>query len=172
MTEINSPYGIGDWIVHHVYGIGQIREIEKKTIRGELVACFRVRAKESAQWWFPKSGADNPRIRPVASQNLLQRAQRELQKTVRYLDPDRGMWKSRIDEARASDGLIAASQIVRDLTILKTQRKMNQTEMRALEHFTDRLLREWAATMNMDIDTIRPKLNHYLQACREGASGS
>jgi RNA polymerase-interacting CarD/CdnL/TRCF family regulator len=164
MTEINSTYGIGDWVVHHDYGIGQIREIEEKLIHGEQVACFRVRAKESAQWWFPKTGADNPRIRPVASKSLLQRAQRKLQKIVRDLNPDRIMLKSRIDEARASDGLIAACQIVRDITILKTQRKLSQMEMRALDHFTDRLLREWAATMNKDIETIRPKLSHYLDA--------
>jgi RNA polymerase-interacting CarD/CdnL/TRCF family regulator len=170
MTETISPYSIGDWVVHHSYGIGQIKEIEEKPIHGELVACFRVKAKEGSEWWFSRNDADNPRIRPVASQDILQRAQKELQKTVQELDPDRKRLKSRIDEVRASDDLIASSKLVRDLTILRTQRKMNQTETNALAHFTDRLLREWSATMKMDVEAIRPKLNYYLGGCKERAS--
>jgi RNA polymerase-interacting CarD/CdnL/TRCF family regulator len=169
MTDIISPYSIGDWVVHHSYGIGQIKKIEEKPIHGKQVACFRVKTQDG-DYWFPRNGADNPRIRPVASQDMLQRAQKELQETVRDLDHDRKMWKSRIDEVRASDELIATSQLVRDLTILRTQRKLNQTEEKALSHFTDRLLREWSATMNIDVEAIRPKLNHYLQVCKERAS--
>jgi RNA polymerase-interacting CarD/CdnL/TRCF family regulator len=169
MTDINSPYSIGDWVVHHSYGIGQIKKIEEKPIHGELVLCFRVKTK-NGDYWFPRNGADNPRIRPISSQDMLQRGQKELQKKVREFDPDRKMWKSRIDEVRASDDLIATSQLVRDLTILRIQRKLNQTEERALSHFTDRLLREWSAIMNTDIEKTRLKLNSILRACRERAS--
>jgi RNA polymerase-interacting CarD/CdnL/TRCF family regulator len=170
MTEMISLYSIGDWVVHHSYGVGQIKKIEEKPIHGGLVACFRVKTKDGAYWWFPRNGADNPRIRPVASQNMLQRAQEEFQEPVRDLDPDRNMWKSRIDEVRAGDDLIAITQMVRDLTILQTQRKLNQTEVKALSYFKDHLLKEWSATMNIDVEDIRPKLNRYLQACRERAS--
>jgi RNA polymerase-interacting CarD/CdnL/TRCF family regulator len=163
MTKIISSYSIGDWVVHHAYGIGQIKEIEEKPIDGKQVDCFRVKAMAGAEWWFPKNGADNPRIRPVASQDMIQRAQTELQQPGSDLDPDRDMWKTRINEVRASDDLIATSQIVRDLTILKTQRKLNQTESGALKHFTDRLLREWSATMNMDVKAIQLILNRYLR---------
>jgi len=163
MTKIITSYSIGDWVVHHAYGIGQIKEIEEKPIDGEQVDCFRVKAKAGAEWWFPKNGADNPRVRPVASQDKIQLAQTELQQPVRDLDPDRDMWKSRINEVRASDDLIATSQIVRDLTILKTQRKLNQTESGALNHFTERLLREWSAIMDVDVKAIQLILNRYLR---------
>jgi CarD family transcriptional regulator len=163
MTKIISSYSIGDWVVHHAYGIGQIKKIEEKPIHGEQVACFLVKTKDAAEWWFPQNGAENPRIRPVASQDLLQQAQTELQQPVRELDPDRDLWRSRINEVRASDDLITTSQMVRDLTILKTQRKLNQTESGALDHFTDRLLREWSATMNVDVKAIQLILNRYLR---------
>jgi RNA polymerase-interacting CarD/CdnL/TRCF family regulator len=170
MTEIITPYSIGDWVVHHAYGIGQIKEIEEKPIHGELVVCFQVKTHEGAYWWFPRNGADNPRIRPVASQNLLQRAQKELQEPVQNLDPDRNMWRSRIDEVRAGDDLIAITQMVRDLTILKTLRKLNQTELKALSHFKDHLLGEWSATMNTEVEAVRQKLNQFLRVCKEQAS--
>ena len=155
VTERNTTYSIGDWVVHHAYGIGQIKEVEKKPIGGEQVYCFRVITNAGAEWWFPQNETDNPRIRPVASPEVMQRIQTELQQPVEDLDPDREVWKSRINEVRASDDLIATSQIVRDLTILKTKRKLNQTESSALSHFTERLLREWSATMDMDTKTVQ-----------------
>jgi RNA polymerase-interacting CarD/CdnL/TRCF family regulator len=121
-------------------------------------------------FWFPKNRTDNPRIRPVATPELVQRAKKELQKTVRDLDPDRMMWRERIEEVKSHDDLVAISQLVRDLTILRTQRRLNQTEEKALNHFGERLLREWSATMNTDIDTTRLKLNDYLRICKERAS--
>jgi RNA polymerase-interacting CarD/CdnL/TRCF family regulator len=163
-----SSYAIGDWVVHHTYGIGQIKKIEVKPIHGEQTPCFRVKTKDGA-FWFPKNRSDNPRIRPVVTHKIIQHAKKELQKIIRELDPDRKLWKRRIDDVRASDDLIATSQMVRDLTILQTQRKLNQTEERALRHFTERLIGEWAAVNNSDVEVIQLKINGYLRACREGA---
>ncbi|MBN1452054.1 MAG: hypothetical protein JW963_13645 [Anaerolineales bacterium] len=170
MIEIMSPYTIGDWVVHHTYGIGQITDVERKPISGEQVICFRVITNAGAEWWFPQNGGDNPRIRPVASPDVMQRIQTELQQPVGDLDPDRDVWRMRINEVRSSDDLIATSQIVRDLTILKTQRKLNQTESGALKHFTDRLLTEWSVTMNMDVKALQLILDRYLRVYPKPAS--
>lgn len=170
MAKKSTPYTIGDWVVHHAYGIGQIKDVERKPIRGEQVICFRVITNAGAEWWFPQSELDNPRIRPVASPDVMQRIQIELQQPVGDLDPDRDVWRIRINEVRASDDLIATSQIVRDLTLLKTKRRLNQTESSALNHFTERLLREWSATMNMDIVTVQKILNRYLRVYIKPAS--
>jgi RNA polymerase-interacting CarD/CdnL/TRCF family regulator len=169
MTKIIHRYSIGDWVVHHAYGIGQIKQIDEKRFNEELTACFQVKSKDGANWWFPKNSADNPRIRPIASQEIFQLAQKELQKTVQDVEQDRDKLQIRIEEVRANDALVATSQLVRDLTILQTQLSLNQNEKTALSHFTDRLAREWAATMNMDVDTTQHKLNDLLQTHRERA---
>lgn len=163
MSKIMSQYEIGDWVVHHTYGIGQIKGLERKPIHGELANCFRVITNAGAEWWFPQDETDNPRIRPVASPDVMQRIQTELQQPVGDLDPDRDVWKIRINEVKASDDLIATSQIVRDLTLLKTKRRLNQTESSALNHFTDRLLREWSAIMNIEVTAVQQILNRYLR---------
>jgi RNA polymerase-interacting CarD/CdnL/TRCF family regulator len=170
VAEKIFPYAIGDWVVHHAYGIGQIKKIEERPIRGELAACFQVKTKDGAEWWFPQKGANNPRIRPVASKDVLQQIQAELQEPVRDLNIDKSIWKTRIDEVRASDDLLATGRMVRDLTILKTQRKLNQTESGALNHFTDRLLREWSATMNMDVNAIQQIIDRYLRVTTKPVS--
>ena len=97
MTERSITYSIGDWVVHHAYGIGQIKDVEKKPIRGEQVICFRVITNAGAEWWFPQNETDNPRIRPVASPDVMQRIQTELQQPIGDLDPDSIQSTNRID---------------------------------------------------------------------------
>lgn len=171
MAEGLTQYAVGDWVVHQAYGIGQIRKIEVKPIHGEQVKCFRVKTKDGA-FWFPKNRPDNPRIRPVVTPDIIQRVIKELEEPVVDLDPDRKMWKKRIDEVKATDDLIVVGQVVRDFTILRTQRKLNQTEENALNDFTDCLLNEWSAAMNMDIGVVRRKLNNYLLVCKDRAGVS
>ena len=165
MAESLPEYTVGDWVVHQAYGVGQIKKIEVKPIHGEQVKCFRVNTKDSA-FWFPKNRPDNPRIRPVVTPDIIQHAVDELNTPILDLDPDRMIWKKRIDEAKASDDLIATSQIVRDLNLLRIQRKLNQTEEKALNDFTDRLIDEWSTAMQTETGDVRQQLNNHIQACK------
>jgi len=163
MTEIASLYSIGDWVVHYAYGIGRIEKIEDKPINGDPVPCFQVKAQNGANWWFKRSGAENPRIRPVASPDVLLHAEEELQEPIRDLELDKNLWKKHIDEVMMSGDFIAIAQIVRDLTVLKTKRKLNQIESKSLNLFKNRLISEWSATMDTDIEAVGRKLKRYLQ---------
>ena len=169
MTELVSQYLIGDWVVHFAYGIGQIKKIEQKPIHGEPEACFQVTTQNGAEWWFPKYGDDNPRIRAVATEEKLQCALAEFEKVTPDLNLDKNLWKARMDEVMKNGDLIETAQIMRDLTVLQTQRKFNQMETKAFSLFKDRLLREWSAIMNMNIAKIEPELKRYLRVCKEGA---
>ena len=59
--------------------------------------------------------------------------------------------------------LLAISILVRDLAALKTKKKLNRIEDQALNNLENRLLREWAASLEVDAKSIRPKLRAYLQ---------
>jgi RNA polymerase-interacting CarD/CdnL/TRCF family regulator len=170
MNEIISPYSIGDRIVHSSYGIGQIKKIEEKRIHEELGLCFQVETKDGAHWWFPRNTAANPRIRPLSSKKLLHRSQIELQKPVNDLDPDKSIWRQRLAEVRVSNDLIAITQLVRDLTILRTQRRLNHAEGDALRHFKARLVSEWAAIMKIDIEIIQTEIEQSLEVIDESAN--
>ena len=169
MTEIVSQYLIGDWVVHYAYGIGQIKKIEEKPIHGEPEACFQVTTQNGADWWFPKYGAENPRVRPVATKEMLQVALDEFENINLDLDLDKNLWKVRMDEVVKSGDLIETAQIMRDLTVLQTQRKFNQMETKAFALFKDRLLREWSAILNTNIEVIEPELKRQLRICKERA---
>lgn len=161
--DSNSTYSIDDWVVHSYYGVGQIKRIEVKPINEEDKECYKVKTKDST-FWFPTTDAENPRIRPVATQDMMKKVIRELKRKPHLLDQDKTIWKKKIEEVQAEGDLLSISILVRDLSGQQVVRDLNQTEKNALEHFKERLLREWASITQEDIDTLRTEMNEYIKS--------
>ena len=155
-------YSINDWIVHSYYGVGQIQRVETKPINEEDMECFKVKTKDST-FWFPTTDIENPRIRPVASQDIMNKVVRLLKSKSNNLDQDKALWKKKIEEVQAEGDLISISTLVRDLSAQQVLRDLNQTEKNALEHFKERLLREWASISQEDIEQLRSSLHAYIK---------
>jgi RNA polymerase-interacting CarD/CdnL/TRCF family regulator len=49
------------------------------------------------------------------------------------------------------------------LAALKTKKKLSLTQDQALKKLKDRLIREWAASLDVDTISIRTKIRAYLQ---------
>ena len=158
----DMPYSIDDWIVHSYYGVGQIKKVEVKPLHGKDTKCFKVRTKDST-FWFPTTDVDNPRIRPVASKDIIHKVVKNLRRKSSKLNTDRRIWKKRIDEVQSNGDLLSTSILIRDLSAQQVLRNLNQTEEDALEHFKDRLLREWASITQEEVAKLRSKLQTYIQ---------
>ena len=72
MTKHKPEYSPGDKLVHRNYGIGQIDSIEIKPMQGVEVECYKVKT-DYGFYWFRLSDIDNPRIHPLASQELIKK---------------------------------------------------------------------------------------------------
>jgi RNA polymerase-interacting CarD/CdnL/TRCF family regulator len=161
MHKLTPTYSLGDKIVHRSYGVGQIAEIEWRPFEGVKVECFRVRT-ENGSYWFPISGPENPRIHPLASQELIREAIKILQSAPKGLEFDILEWNERIQDVVRNGDFLATSSLVRDLSALKTRKKLNRTQEQALANLEERLLVEWSASMGVEVRTIRTKLKAYL----------
>lgn len=160
--DSNIPYSVDDWIVHTHYGVGQIKRIETKPIHGEKTKCFKVKTKNST-YWFPTTDIDNPRVRPVASKDIIHKVIKNLRRKSSKLNTDRGYWKQRIDEVQSNGDLLSISVLIRDLSAQQVLRQLNQTEGDALEHFKERLVREWASITHEEIEKLRTEVSGYIQ---------
>ena len=165
MSNSNPVYSLGDMVIHRSYGVGHIDSIETKPINGIEVECFKV-ITENSVYWFPIDSLDNPRFHRVASQELIQEAIEILQSAPDDLENDPLLWQERIDDVQAGGDFLAISGLVRDLSALKAKKKLNRIQDQALSNLEDRLLREWAASSEVDVISIRPMLRAYLQESR------
>ena len=166
MDNLLPIYTLGDIVVHRNYGVGKIEAVESKPLNGENVECFKVKTENSV-FWFPTNSAENPRIHPVASQKRIQKAIDILRNAPNSLEIDPLEWKQRIDDVQTSGDFLDISSLVRDLSILKTTKKLNRTQEQALNNLEDRLLREWAASLDVEIKSIRPIFQTYLKETKD-----
>jgi RNA polymerase-interacting CarD/CdnL/TRCF family regulator len=105
----------------------------------------------------------NSRIHPVASQELVEMAINIIRSAPQGLENDQLQWKERIDNVQTDGDFLAISELVRDLVALKTTKNLNQVQSQALKTLEGRLLREWAASSEIDVNSIRPKFRAYLK---------
>ena len=161
MEKNSQTYSLGDLIVHRSYGVGQIDSIECRLLNGIEVECFKVKT-ENGTYWFPTETIDNPRIHPIASQKHIQQAIEILRSTPQDLENDPRQWKSRIDDVQSEGDFLAISSLVRDLSALKKKKKLNRTQEQALKNLEGRLLKEWAASVKIGVNSIRSLLKTYL----------
>lgn len=152
----------GDWVVHSYYGVGQIVRIEVKTIHEVDTKCFKVKTNDST-FWFPTNDTDNPRIRPVASQEIIDTVIKNLRAKASTFDTDRILWKKMIEDVKSDNDLISISLLVRDLSTQQVIRGLNQIERNALNLYKERLLGEWASIMQEEIEKLRSRLHGYIQ---------
>jgi CarD family transcriptional regulator len=149
--EKPRTFSKGEWIVHHYYGVGQIKGIEKKVLDGEKLSYYKVKTRNS-QYWIPVDGEDNSRLRPLSSPAEIKKISRVLIRKPDEMDPDHMQRKRLIKEVQAEGSLKDMARIIRDLSARQKEKKLNPTEEDALKRFKDRLVREWAVSMEMDID--------------------
>jgi RNA polymerase-interacting CarD/CdnL/TRCF family regulator len=154
-------FSVGEWVVHSQYGVGQIKKIEVKPLHGEQTECFRVQVRDGA-FWFPTSMNDNPRIRPVASQEVIKKVIKNLRRKPGNLEKDKKYWAQRIKDVPSHGDLVTISQLVRDLSAQKSQKRLNDSHIKALTKFKERLIHEWAAITGAEIEEIRTQSNQYI----------
>jgi RNA polymerase-interacting CarD/CdnL/TRCF family regulator len=160
--EQETHYSIGDWVVHSQYGVGQIKKTEVMPLHGEQTECFKVQVRSGA-FWFPTEEAENPRIRAVATQEIIAKVIKALRRKPSNLEKDKKYWSQRIKETSPQDDLLSISQLVRDLSAQQSQKNLNDSQIKALSKFKEGLIQEWAAITGTTVDNVRSQFNNYLQ---------
>ncbi len=160
--EQEAHFSVGEWVVHDHYGVGQIKKTEVMPLHGEQTECFRVQVRDG-DFWFPTNSAENPRIRPVASQEIITKVIKILRRKPGHIEEDKVYWKNQIQAVSSDGDLLSISKLIRDLSAQQSRKRLNDSQVRALTNFKERLLLEWAAITGTEINKIRPEFNSYIQ---------
>jgi RNA polymerase-interacting CarD/CdnL/TRCF family regulator len=168
IKDTEMTYSIGDKIVHAYYGVGQIIDIEDKTLNKKANTYYVVKTKNST-FWLPVDKADNERIRPIASSETFENNVTEtLKADPKDMASHHKTRKKRIKDVRLSGEVVPIAKLVRDLTFRRyTKGGLTETENRNLEHLTKRLVSEWARSVGTTRRQVRAKLRNILQQHRE-----
>lgn len=157
-----QDYAKGDWIVHLYHGVGQIKGVVKKQLSGKEKRYYRVKTHNSIIF-IPVKKADNNRIRPLTPKSEFMKALKVLERPPREMSSNHNTRKKVIREAKIDGSVEPILRIVRDLTFRQHDSKLNTTEKRALNRLKDRLMHEWSACMQIEVEEARENLERRLQ---------
>jgi CarD family transcriptional regulator len=162
MATETLEFAEGDWIVHLYHGVGQIIDIEQKSLDGKTIKYYKVQTKDSI-YWVPVENVDIDRIRPLSTPKEIDNALRIIRRKPRKMSADHMKRKSQINDVRSIGALDEVAKIIRDLSARQIADKLNDSEERALSQFTDRLISEWSISKDISTSEAREKLNDILQ---------
>jgi len=158
-----GTYTKGDWIVHAHYGVGQVRELERKELEGEKRIFHRVETFDG-EYWLSVSGANVEYIRPIASEYQINRALTMVRKTPERL-PEGYLQRSKmINEAIKDSSLYTKARMIRDLNGREKESKLNFTEEDTLLKMKKQFLDEWSVIKKVNREILEEKLDKALNA--------
>lgn len=162
MAEETPAYDAGDWIVHLHHGVGEIECIEEKELGGASTTYYKVHTDNSTLW-VPLDKAENRWFRPLCSSEEFDQVLDVMRKPPREMHSNHNSRKRRINEVKSEGSLMEMARLIRDLWGRRAERRLNNTEERALRRFTDRLLREWSVCKGLDEEEARHRMQTMLR---------
>ncbi len=156
-------FRINELIVYPAHGVGQIVEISEQVIAQETLELYIIYfEKEKMTLNVPVEKTKQNGMRKLADKAMMEGSMRTLQGRARV---KRTMWSRRAQEYEAkinSGGLIAVSEVVRDLYRNETQPEQSYSERQLYEAALERLAREVAAVEKSTDDEAKIKLEALL----------
>jgi RNA polymerase-interacting CarD/CdnL/TRCF family regulator len=168
MSEYEQTYKVGDWIVHLIYGVGQIKKIEKKPIGETMKKCYRVRTDDGV-FWLPTDNADNERVRPIAGPKRIQRALKALRSAPKKMAANFQSRRKRIKRVSLDGDLNTDLKLVRDLNARQFKKGLNDTEQDAFNTIVKRFLQEWSLSKDIEVEEAHEMLERFLRESRKKA---
>jgi RNA polymerase-interacting CarD/CdnL/TRCF family regulator len=169
MTNESRIYSPGDWLIHRVYGVGQVVDLEEKSLQKKVRSFYKVKTKDST-FWLPLEKAVSQRVEPLPSKYMVKKAISTLGKAPEMMSEKAKERRKRIDEVRKEGSLISTARLIRDLNHLNSVKKLTSTEMDALNGLTERFIKIGSVCLGLEVEVLRRRLNQKLSENHEPGS--
>ena len=166
MSEQQSMYSKGDWIVHARYGVGQVKGLEKKELEGEKRLFFKVKTFDGV-YWLSVFRTDVEYIRPITSERQIRRALTMIRKPPEELPENHTKRNKLITEAVKDPSLYMKARMLRDLNGKQHEGKLNFSEEDAFLLLKRQLINEWSVVQDTDREILEEKLEKALETSIE-----
>ena len=156
-------FQVGDKVIHLVHGIGDIVDIENRTVQEDKVSCFVVQTQDLTIW-VPINEADQHSIRSPAPETEFEAMFSILEGPNQPLPEDRIERKQLLMGLLDDGNLSSIGRVVRDLFSLSQERKLSEEDKTILERAENTLLVEWGYSLAVPRSQALAKMRQLLQS--------
>ena len=162
MPEQNMSFEVGDQVIHWVYGLGEIIQIEEKVLSGHTAQYYVVQIRDLTLW-VPLNDTDEHCLRLPTPRSEFQNLFRLLASPGEPLSEDRLTRKAQLTELMKDRTLESTCRVVRDLMYHKRTNKLNENDNTILKRARKFLLNEWSATLSVPLYQAELELTNLLE---------
>ena len=155
-------FQIGDKVIHCVFGLGEITQIEEKPINGQLTNCYVVKITDLTIW-IPIDDLQQNSLRLPTLPEEFVKVLPILSSPNEILEDDRVLRKHQLIEQLRDGQLASICRVVRDLTHFQHISKLNDQEKSILERAINTLLAEWSLSLGTPINLAHQAMESMLQ---------
>lgn len=155
-------FQIGDKVIHCAFGLGEITQIEEKTINGQPTNCYVMHITDMTVW-IPIDDLQQNSLRLPTSPEEFVKVLPILTSPNEILVEDRVLRKHQLMEQLRDGQLASICRVVRDLTHFQRNSKLNDQEKSILERAIKSLLAEWTLSLGTPLNQAHQSMESMLQ---------
>lgn len=154
-------FQVGDQVVHWVYGLGEIIQLDEKELQGRTAQYYVVQIRDLTLWVpVGNNGSDCLRYpTPAGDFEVLFEI---LSGPAQPLSDDRLARKTQLSDQLKDGKLASVCEAIRDLTYHRRIKKMNENDTATLERAQSLLVSEWSVSLSVPIEQARRDLSQLL----------
>ncbi len=163
-------FAIGDTVVHPIYGIGKIVEIEEIIYHDTAARPFYKIRVDNAVIWVQTDDEGEARLRPLTPRHELDLYRKVLSSGPTPLNDDRYKRYSETNDRLKNPSFRIWCEVVRDLTARSSLKRLNEYDSSTLRRVMDILSKEWALSAGISPEEAAQEIKSILLAASKDAS--
>jgi CarD family transcriptional regulator len=162
MSERDTSFQVGDQVIHWVYGLGEIIQLDEKVLSGHTEKYYVVKIRDLTLW-VPLEETGEHCLRFPTPARDFQKLFGILSSPGDPLSGDRFVRKTQLTELMRNRTLESICRVVRDLVDYKRTKKMNENDNSILAHAKNFLLDEWSVALSVPVQQAERELRNLLE---------
>jgi len=162
MSEQDMPFQVGDQVIHWVYGLGEIIQLDEKVLSGHTGKYYVVQMRDLTLW-VPLNETGEHCLRFPTPAGDFQKLFRILASPGEPLSVDRFMRRTQLTELMKDRTLESICRVLRDLVYFMRNNKINDSDNSVLNHARNFLLNEWSVALSVPVQQAERELRNLLE---------
>ena len=161
--ESIMQFKVDDHVVHPIYGVGHIIQIEEKEFSEQEIRRYYEVVLSRSTIWIPVGAEETVGLRMVTAESDLGQYRELLKSTPVPLDNVKAQQRHLELAKRLKNGSFQVMcEVVRDLTASSRQKALGSTDRTTLQKTRDKLYQEWATAAGISIMDVMNEINALL----------
>ena len=162
MTEQQIAFQVGDQVIHWAHGPGVIIQLDEKSLSGRTRQYYVVQMSE-LMLWVPVDQTGDCSLRFPTPKKDFEVLFQILASPGKPLSSNSNERRLQLVERLKDHELASICGVIRDLTLHKRLKKMNDNDNSTLERSRNFLINEWSVASSIPIQQAEQELRQLLE---------